>query len=246
LSHLPLIRRRKPDQYLMSTLNPTKKISRRHELREDKVVTFYARLLDFIDEHRTYVYGAGVALAAIILLWIGYTFMQAANQEKALDAMSGSVAAYEAGSYQTALDGTGGFLGLLDVADEFGGTDAGNLAHFYAADSFFRLGNYADALTHFRAFDKDGNIVGASATAGEAAVLESQGEHARAAGLYSRAATMYPSGATSPGYFMAAGRAYEAAGQTSSARRSYERVRDEYPDSQEAREIAFFLARVSG
>jgi TolA-binding protein len=56
---------------------------------------------------------------------------------------------------------------------------------------------------------------------------------------------MYSSDATSPGYFMAAGRAFEAAGERADARRAYERVRDEYPDSQEARDIEFYLARVT-
>ncbi len=229
----------------MSTLNPTRKISRRHELREDKVVTFYARILDLTDRYRTYFYGAIAAVVVIILASIAWSFMQSARQQEALDAMTGAVAAYEAGSWQTALDGTGNSLGLLDIVDEYGGTDAGNLARFYAADAYFRMGNYEEALPLFRSYNRDGNIIGASATAGEAAILESQGENEDAAALYSRAATMYSSDATSPGYFMAAGRAFEAAGETASARRVYERVRDEYPNSQEARDIEFYLARVS-
>ncbi|MBO6576766.1 MAG: tetratricopeptide repeat protein [Rhodothermales bacterium] len=230
----------------MSTLNPTRKISRKQELREDKVVTVYARLLEASEKYRTYFIGAGAAIVLLVLATIAWTFMQSANQREALDAMAGAVNAYEDGSYQTALDGTGNFLGLLDVVDEYGGTDAGNLARFYAADSYFRLGNYEEALPLFREFDRDGNLLGASATAAEAAILESQGEYDRAASLYNRAATMYPSDATSPGYFMSAGRAFEAAGETSDARRAYERVRDDYPESQEARDIDFYLARVSG
>lgn len=229
----------------MSTLNPTRKISRRHELREDKVVTFYARLLELTDKYRTYVYGAIAAVVLLVLAFVAYSFMQSARQTEALDAMAGAVSAYEAGSWQTALDGTGSHLGLLDIIDDYGSTDAGNLARFYAADAYFRLGNYAEALPLFRAFDKDANIVGASAVAGEAAILESQGEAGRAADLYVRAATMYPSPATSPGYFLSAGRAYEAAGETADAERVYERIRDEYPESQEARDIEFYLARVS-
>lgn len=229
----------------MSTLNPTRKISRRHELREDKVVTVYARLLDLTDRYRTYFYGAIAAVVVIILAFIAWSFMQTAKQQEALDAMAASVSAYEAGSWQTALDGTGADLGLLDIVDEYGGTDAGNLARFYAADAYFRLGNYEEALPLFRSYDRDGNIVGASATAGEAAILESRGEHEDAARLYSRAATMYPSDATSPSYFMSAGRAFEAAGETADAERMYERIRDEYPESQEARDIEFHLARVS-
>ena len=76
-------------------------------------------------------------------------------------------------------------------------------------------------------------------------VLESRGEHERAADLYVRAATMYPTLATSPGYLMNAGRAFEAAGEPGSARRVYERIRDDYAESAEARDIEFFLARVS-
>jgi TolA-binding protein len=229
----------------MSTLNPTRKISRRHELREDKVVTAYARLLDLVDRYRTIVYGAAAVVVFVVLAFIALSFMQAAKQQEALDEMAVAVTAYEAGSFQTALDGTANNPGLLDIIDDYGSTDAGNLARFYAADAYFRLGNYEAALPLFRDFSKGGNLLGASAVAGEAAILESQGDNARAASLYSRAATMYSSDATSPGYFMAAGRAFEAAGERADARRAYERVRDEYPDSQEARDIEFYLARVT-
>lgn len=230
----------------MSTLNPTKKISRRQELREDKVVTFYARALELTDRYRNLVYGAVAAVIVVVLGFVAYSFYQAGQQTEAVDRMSAAVAAYEAGSYQTALDGTGNSLGLLDIIDSYGSTDAGNLARFYAADSYFRLGNYQEALPLFRAFDKDATILGASAVAGEAAILESTGEPARAADLYARAATMYPSNATSPAYFLSAGRAYEAAGKPADARRVYQRIQNEYPQSPEARDIAFYLARVDG
>jgi TolA-binding protein len=230
----------------MSTLNPTSKISRRQELREDKVVTLYAWAIDLYENNRTLLMGIAGAVVLVIAGVIGYQIYMANQQTVALDRMAGAVQAYESGNYQVALDGSEIFLGLEAIIDDYGSTRAGNLARFYAADAYFRMGNYDAALPLFQAFDKDANLLGASALAGEAAILQSRGEARDAGDLFRRAANLFPSEVVSPGYLMQAGLAYEAAGETARARSAYEQIRDDYPDSQEARDIAFFLARTGG
>lgn len=229
----------------MSTLTPTRKISRRHELREDKVVTLYARLLGLVEQNRSVVLAAGAVVVIVVVAVVGFTMLMAQRNQTAIDRMSEAVRAWETGDYRTALDGTGTWLGLTAIIDDFGSTDSGNLARYYAADAHFRLGEYDQALELFQAFDKGADYLGASALAGEAAILETRGEHGEAGDLYRRAATIFVSDVTSPMYLMKAGRAYEEAGDPGAARRVYEQVRDDFATSQEARDIEFYLARVA-
>ncbi|GMQ80916.1 MAG: tetratricopeptide repeat protein [Rhodothermia bacterium] len=228
----------------MSTLTPTRKVSRKHELREDKVITFSARVLGLIETNRTVVYG-GFALIVIVLAGIfGFSYVQSSRNTEALEQMTEAVSRYESGDYATAIDGDMLFPGLVEVAEKFGNTKAGNLARFYAADALFRTGDLERSLTFFQAFNKDGDFLGASAYAGEAAINETNGNFDKAGDLYLRAATIYESDVTSPGYLLRAARSYEAAGDVPSARQVYEQLGKDYPVSREGQNVEFYLARI--
>lgn len=229
----------------MSTINPPKSISRRQELREDKVVTFYARAWEFFDQNRKLVYGVLAGLVLLVAAAIAYVFYQSEQAAEAERHLAQIVALYEQGSYQEALDGTPDRLGLLEIADEYGRTPAGNLAHFYAADALYQLGEYDRALEHFGAFDASSDFIGASAVAGQAAVHENRGEFEQAARLYRRAASLYENPLSTPQYLVSAGRAYELAGMYDEAREVYETVREEYPDSEPAGDIEAYIARAA-
>jgi len=228
----------------MATLNPPKSISKRQELRQDTAVTVYVKAQEFFYENRTLVYGVAAGLIVVLLAIAGYAWLQSQKAVEAQEQLGGIVTVYEKGEYRAALDGTGEHLGLLAIADEYGGTDAGNLARFYAADALFRLGEYDQALEFFQAYDKGEDIVGASALAGEATIHEIKGDHALAGNLYRQAAGQFENEMTSPQYLMAAGRAYEQAGQYDNAGTAYQTIQDSYPESTEAQNIDFYLARV--
>ncbi len=227
----------------MSTLKPTRKISRKEKLREDTVVTFYARAIGFFDQNRTLVYGVAGALVVAILVFVGAGYLSSQRETRAADEMAPAVRNYEQALYDEALNGVGGSPGLLQVIDSYGGTEAGNLARFYAADAYYRMGNHDEALSLFRQYEKDNDYLGASAYAGEADILAQRGEHADAARLYERAAEANEDDQLSPQYLVKAGRAYEAAGDSDRAVRVYERVAEDYPDSQAAGDTEFLVAR---
>lgn len=229
----------------MSTLNPPKRISKRHDLREDAVITSYARAWGYFDQNRKVVYGAIAGLVVVIALIIGWVLYQNKQSAEAEELLAGIISVYEEGSYQEALDGTADQLGLLEIADQYGSTDAGNLAHFYAADALYNLGEYERALEHFQDFDKPDGFLGASAIAGAAAVYENQGEHDRAADLYMEAARFFENPLSSPQYLLNAGRAYESAGAFDEAQRAYEQIREDYPDSNIATQVDVYIARAA-
>ena len=136
-------------------------------------------------------------------------------------------------------------MGLLNVADQYGSTKAGNLALYYAADAYYKLGEHESALQYFRRFDHGDDALGAGAYAGEAAVLESMGNHAEAADTYRQAALVHESDFTSGRYLQSAGRNYEMAGAYDEAREVYEMIRTQFPESAQASEVDMLLARVN-
>ncbi|MFQ5570427.1 MAG: tol-pal system YbgF family protein [Rhodothermales bacterium] len=228
----------------MSTLTPPKSISKRQELRQDKVVTVYAKVWEFFDANRLLVYGILGVLTLVLAGIIGYALLQTQRADKAQELLGTIVGVYEKGEYREALDGNETTFGLLTIAEDYSSTQAGNLAQFYAADALFRLGEYDQALELFEAFDKEDNLVGASAYAGEAAIHELKENYEQAGDLYRRAAIQFENELTSPDYLLAAGRAYEAAGAFAQARNAYVMIEEQYPESTQAANVEFLLSRL--
>ena len=224
-----------------SSARPT---SARQEMREDQLVTLADRALYFVEDHRALVIGTVAAIVLTALGVIGYGAYQEQQEAAAQEDLAQIVSVYERGAYQAALDGTGDRPGLLAIIDAHGGTKAANLARYYAADAYFQLGQYDAALRYFEAFDKGEDFLGAGAIEGQASIYENRGEFAQAAAHYEEAAAHFDNTLTSPRYLLSAGRAYEEAGDLDAARRVYEAVRDDYPDSAPAQEVPRHLARV--
>ena len=228
----------------MTALKTPEKTSRRQELRQNKLVELYGRLLLLYEEHRQLVYGLGIGLIALILAIPGYVYYQQQRAAEANQLLGRILPTYEQGSYQQALEGTGQRAGLLTIADDYDGTDAGNLAAFYAGSALYEQGEYDRALEYFQQFDKSNDYISASAYAAAAALSESRGSSEQAAQRSEQAAEQYPNELTAPRYLLEAGQAYEDAGNYEAAEQAYRRIKDEYPDSGEATEVDRYLARV--
>jgi predicted negative regulator of RcsB-dependent stress response len=108
-----------------------------------------------------------IALVVIVLAvggWYGYkNFIQNPKTEKAVDAMFKAEEYYRMDSLQKALNGDGINWGFVRVIKEYGGTDAGNLAHFYAGDCYLRTGDFNNAVKHLEDFSTDEKQVQARA-----------------------------------------------------------------------------------
>lgn len=220
-------------------------MTRRQELREDKVVTLYSRSMEYFEENRNVVFAILGGLVLIVIMGFGYGFFKDQQENQAQQALARAVRLYEAEDFRTALDGNDSVTGLLEVADKYSGTKAGNLARYYAADAYYGLGELENALTYFQQFDHSADALGAGAFAAEAAINEDMGNHDRAAGLYEDAALIFESDFTSARYLESAGRNYELAGNFDEAREMYEMIREDYPDSEQAQEVDLYLARVN-
>ena len=229
----------------MAQINPPKSLttSRPDDLREDHLTDAYVRSSSFFDEHRTAIVAAIVGVIVLALAVIGWRTWQAAQQEEASLYLGTILTEYEAGNWRVALDGTDATPGLLEIADEYGSTAAGEQATFFAADALYQLGELAEAGALFEDYDGDG-LLGASALAGRAAIAEQEGAFAEAAGLYERAAGEFVSLASTPGYLLDAGRTYAAAGDAEAAEGALQRVIDEYADTPEAQTAELELGRV--
>ncbi len=230
-------------QQSMATYKAPRNISRRQELREDAVTTVWVRIQELYYDYRRLIHGIGIGIAVLLLGYFGYDYLQGIRADQAEELLGGIILVYEGEEYQAALDGTATAPGLVEILEDYGSTPSGNLARFYAADAAFRLGDFDRAFDYFRSFEGDDDLIAASALAGQAAVYEIREEYARGGDLFRRAAAVVDGDLNAPGYLMAAGRAYEKAGDFVEAFDAYEMIRERYPESTQAQDIDFVLAR---
>ena len=227
----------------MAQINPPRSLteSRPPTIREDGTLAAGpdTTAADFFEDHRTTILAviAGIVVLAIaVVAWRAY---QANRSEEGQQLLGAILTEYEAGNWQTALDGTDTTPGLLEIADDYGSTATGEQATFFAADAYYQLGETDRALTLFEDYDGDG-LLAASALAGQAAIVEDE-DPARAARLYEQAATEYDSPASTPGYLLDAARAHLAAGDADAAQAALQSVLDDWEDTAEAQQAQIEL-----
>lgn len=145
-------------------------------------------------------------------------------------------------SFQLALTGDGEFIGFEAVAEEFNSTKAGNLANYYAGVSYMHLGKYEEAIEYLSAFTAADMLVApvANGALGDCYMELDQTDNAISA--FEEAAS-YDNNFTSSIYLKKLGIAYEVAGDYASAIEAYNKIKDGYPASAEARDIDKFIAR---
>jgi hypothetical protein len=66
--------------------------------------------------------------------------------------------------YKLSLNGSEGKFGFIKIADEYSGTDAGNLANYYAGMAYLNTGKYNEAIDYLNKFKSDDIVLSGLAT----------------------------------------------------------------------------------
>ena len=109
---------------------------------------------------------------------------------------------FEADSLDKALNGDGNNLGFLDIADEYGITDAGNLANYYAGVSYLKQGKFELARLYLEDFSADDLLIQARAYSLVGDSYMEEEKYDDAAKYYNKAANYKPNKYFSPTYLM--------------------------------------------
>ena len=147
--------------------------------------------------------------------------------------------------FNLALEGGEGKYGLLKIADEYSGTEAGNIANYQIGMAYLNLGgsNYQKAIDYLTDYDGDGSIMEAYANAGIGDALVQVGQEADAISYYNKAADIVPNEFTTPKYLLKAAQASLNTGDNSAAIKNLERIEEEYPEAAEAQTAQILLGQ---
>jgi tetratricopeptide (TPR) repeat protein len=194
-----------------------------------------------------------VGLAAIIVLgYLGYKkFIAGPKASEAMNEMftaqkyfDQAVNGTEKDSlYTLALHGGEGKFGMLDIVNEYSGTPAANLAHYYAGMAYLNLKDYTNAITYLEDFSSDDVMLSAIAKGGIGDAFAQLNQPENALEYYEKAISVSDNEFTVPMYLFKAGSIALQIGDHTKALKYFKRIKDEFSTSTEATNIDVFIGK---
>jgi len=186
-----------------------------------------------LEKNRKILIAAGGIIVAALVGWFGYNWYVSSQDEQAQAALFSPVFAFESDSLNKALKGSGGNPGLLNIADEYSVTPAGNLAQFYAGATLLKQGKFDEAIERLKSFSSSDLLIQARAYSliGDAYMEKNNAEEAIS--YYQKAADYKPNAYFTPSYMIKLGIAYEKAKKNTEAIEVYSNLIEKYPQSSE-------------
>jgi len=144
--------------------------------------------------------------------------------------------------YNLALKGGEGKLGFIGIADNYSGTKAANLAHYYAGMSYLNTGKFKEAVQQLEQFNSSDMFLKAIATGAIGDAFSELGQKEDALSYYQKAADVNANDFTTPRYLYKAGQMALEMGKKAEALKFFTEIKDKYETSQEGAGIDAMIA----
>jgi predicted negative regulator of RcsB-dependent stress response len=142
-----------------------KKEEHKHELLEnpEALKEKLAGAETWLETNPKIVIGVALAILLVVGGYFGFQFYKDSQDEQAQNEMFQAVFYFEADSLDKALNGDGNNLGFLNIIDDYGITDAANLANYYAGVCYLKQGKFELARLYLNDFSSNDLLVQARA-----------------------------------------------------------------------------------
>lgn len=201
----------------------------------------------FIEDNQKPILTVIGVLVLLILAYFG--FQRFYLQPKDVNAQEQIFMAekyFEQDSLDLALNGDGIYPGFLDIIDDYKWTKSANLAKYYTGIIYMKQGNFEEAINYLEGFDGGDELVQPMALGAMGDCYLELGEPDKAIAHYLKAADYSENDVTSPAFLMKAAWVNELNENYDQAVKLYNRIKEEYSKSQEAREIDKYIAHAQG
>lgn len=206
----------------------------------------------WIEKNQKYILGFVGVIAVAVLGYLAYQqFIQEPKEEEAMNEMFQAQSYYELALtatqkdslYNLALNGGGGKYGFLDIIDNYGGTNAGNLAHYYAGMAYMNTRSYQEAIDQLDQFKSGDDMLAPLAKGAIGDAFAQLGQNEEALKYYEEAATMRTNDVTTPRFLLKAGIIALELGQNDKALAHFSTIAEDYPNSPESAKAASYEGR---
>ena len=198
----------------------------------------------FFIKYKNVIIYSVVGILAVVLIYFGYTkFYYEAQQEEARGQMFTAEQYFRMDSLSLALNGDGNNPGFLQIIEEYG-SKAGKMVYFYAGICQLQLKQYEQAIDNLKKYNVGDEITTARAIACIGDAYVNLNNYPEAVNYFLKAAN-YRNNTYAAGYLLKAGITYKAMGKPEEALKVYQRIKNDYPQTVEARDIDKYIGEVA-
>jgi tetratricopeptide (TPR) repeat protein len=206
----------------------------------------------WVAKNQKYIFIIVGLAVTIVLGYLGYSkFIQEPKESAAMNDMfkaqqyfDQAVIGTEKDSLFTlALNGGEGKFGMLDIIEEYKGTNAANLANYYAGMAYLNKQDYQNAIAFLSDFSSKDQILGPIAKGGIGDAFVQLNQPEDALDYYVKAAQMQTNDYTTPMYLYKAGNIAMQLGQNDKALQYFTRIKKEFSSATEAINIDVFIGK---
>ncbi|MEE9364916.1 MAG: tetratricopeptide repeat protein [Cellulophaga sp.] len=212
-----------------------------------------SRSEEWIQKNQNYILGVICVVLVVVLGYLAYTQFvmkpkeaNAANemyypQQYFEQALNSTVA--QDSLFNLALNGAEGKYGFLDIIEEYSGTKSANLASYSAGMAYLNMQKYQEAITHLENFSSNDAILGALAKGSIGDAFVQLNQAGDALGYYEKAISHNTNDYTTPKFLSKAGITALELNENSKALKYFQRIKDEFSTSDEARTVDVFIGK---
>lgn len=201
---------------------------------------------DFFDKNKNIIMGVFLGLVLLIGAYFIYKYVIMGPKEKAAaTAIYKAEAQFARDSFALALENPGGgFEGFLDIVDNYNGTKSANMAKYYAGISYLNLGRFEDAVSYLDAFNPAGSVTPIMKFGALGDATAELDDLEGALSYYKKAINGPKNDFLTPYYLQKVGMLSQKLGDNDSALSAFNRIKDEFPSSEQGNQVDRFLAQL--
>ena len=215
------------------------------DVKMESVQEALSRSEAFLEKYRRQILiVGGVVVAVVVAILLIHTYYMVPKNEEAQEAMLPAVAAFENDQYELALRGDEENDGFAAIVDEYGMTDAAELAAYYAGVCAYNLGEYQEAADYLKGVDNRSVNLAPAAKMLLGDCYVQLDEYGKAVKCFEKAAK-HENLLIAPKALKKAGLAYEKMGEYTKAAKAYTKIKETYFQSQEAVDVEKYIDRAN-
>lgn len=201
---------------------------------------------EWVVKNQNYIIGVIGVVAVLVLGYLGYQkYVAEPKAEEAMNEMYTAKKYFNEAMtgiasdslFNLALKGGEGKFGMVDIAKEYSGTPAGNLANYYAGLAYLNLKDYQNAITYLDEYNSDNNTHNAIAKGGIADAFAQLEQMDKSLEYYEKAIAVNANEFTTPMYLLKAAKVAIGLKDYKKANSFLKRIESEFPKATDANEV---------